>query len=258
MLYAGSGPVSERGGGQMTAELVKRGRGRKPSRLSATHPGLRANNVAPVDSSVLSAQVMKAITEGLLDGRLRPGDRLVEADLADLLGVSRSPIREALTELTKSGLIVREPRKGCRIRDWTRKDLENLYGVRLLLEGYAARLAAPNIDSKSSLEFKKIIASMRQAANRNDYLAMIDLDLFFHETMWRLSGNSLLEEVLHDLSQQFRLFLTMNWKFHGGLGDVADNHLDLLNALMSGDHEKLDGAMRRHVVVEKMIAAMQG
>jgi DNA-binding GntR family transcriptional regulator len=210
------------------------------------------DGVAPLARSVLSAQVSRVIAEGLLEGRLQPGDRLVENELAGILGVSRSPIREALMELIQNGVVVRDPGRGCRIREWTKHDLEELFGVRSVLEGYAARLATKKFNPEANKIFSELIEQMGAAGIKGDYLSMIELDLEFHRTLWRLSGNSLLEQVLNSLSQQFRLFLTMNWRFHGGLENVAENHRRLLEKIASGDPAQATEAMDRHVVVEKM------
>ncbi len=210
----------------------------------------------PIKRQMLSVQVSEMIIKGLLDGRLTPGQRLVEMDIADTLGVSRSPIREALSELTQLGVVVREPGRGCRIREWSRADLEEMFGVRRVLEGYAAELASQNMTPAAHKSFEKLIARMRTAAERNNYMGMIDLDMQFHQLMWSLSGNKLLHSVLDGLSHQFRLFLTMNWRFHGGLDEVAENHERLLLGISSKDPERVAAAIGEHVVVEKMTATM--
>lgn len=211
----------------------------------------------PIARLVLSEQVSKVIVEGLLGGRFHPGDRLVENDLAALLGVSRSPIREALTELSQSGVVEREPGRGCRIRQWSRTDLEELFAVRALLEGYAARLAATRYGREQEKALARIIAAMERAAQRADYARMIDLDLEFHLLLWTCAGNRLLLHVLEGLSQQFRLFLTLNWKFHGGLENVAANHRAVVAAIASGDPARADTALHAHVRVEPMVEALR-
>ncbi len=239
-------------------ETSSAGQNRARKRRARGGSGLLDTGVMPIKRTSLSTKVSEAIVEGLLDGRLSPGDRLVESDLADLLGISRSPVREALTELALSGVVAREPGRGCRIREWTKKDLADLFGVRSQLEGYAARLAATQVTPDFKKTAEKIIARMAKAARKNDYLAMINLDMAFHEAIWELSGNLLLRRVLDDLSPQFRLFLTLNWKFHGGLDEVADNHQRLLDSLMSGDEQKAESAIFDHVVVEKMVSSVKG
>jgi len=221
---------------------------------------MRHDRPRPLDRlerSVLSTQVSRAIMEGILRGRFRPGDRLVENELAEMLGISRSPIREALTDLDRSGLITREPGRGATIRKWGAHDLEELFSVRGLLEGQAARLVAAEAPALDVRPFETIMARMEETAHGEDYAAMVELDLEFHRTLWSLAGNRLLAQVLEGLSHQFRLFLTLNWRFHGGLHHVADNHRRLLAGLASGDPERAERAMQEHVVVERMREAFE-
>lgn len=241
---------------------LKRARTPEPSikrrgRPSRARSALTKAKTAPLKRSVLPERVSQVIIQGLLDGSLRPGDRLIESDLVAVLGVSRSPIREALTELAQNGVIEREPGRGGRIREWTKRDLEELFGVRSELEGYAARLVCAKFKPQHRAKFERIIAGMRKAAERDDFLATIELDLEFHDLLWKLTDNMLLQQVLESLGQKFRLFLTLNWKFHGGLDDVAHNHVTLLDAIASNDPARAEKAMRQHVVVEKMVAALR-
>jgi len=234
-------------------------RGARPRRAE-TDARVQAWSSVPVprlERPVLSLQVSKVIVEGLLNGRFHPGDRLVENDLAALLGVSRSPIREALTELSQSGVVAREPGRGCRIRQWSRTDLEELFSVRALLEGHAARLACGRFQNQERDAFSRILADMQLAGDRGDYARMIDLDLEFHLVLWTCAGNQLLLQVLEGLSQQFRLFLTLNWKFHGGLENVAQNHRHVVEAVASRDPTRAEQALHAHVRVEPMIAALE-
>lgn len=213
--------------------------------------------VQPIERSVLSDKVSKVISDGLLEGRFQPGDRLVENELAELLGVSRSPIREALTELANSGLIERQPGRGAAIREWSVKDLEDLFSVRILLEGEAVRLIYAKKPKPDLTALDNIIKEMKRAAEVSDYGWMIDLDLEFHQMLWSLAGNTLLEQVLRGLSQQFRLFLTLNWKFHGGIENVAGNHERIVEALRKGPEARVNKAIADHVVVESMTKALR-
>lgn len=210
-----------------------------------------------VTRSVLSEQVSRIITEGLLDGRLRPGDRLVENDLADRLGISRSPIREALAELQKCGLVSKAPGRGAVIREWTVRDLEELFSVRGLLEGRAARLVV-EAGTPDLAPLAAAVKAMRAAAAAEDYARLVELDLHFHRLLWEMAGNTLLKSVLEDLSHQVRLFLTMNWKFHGGVHDVARNHQAVIDALAAGDPDRAERVMQGHVRVQRMIEALKG
>lgn len=207
-----------------------------------------------IERSVLSDQVSQAITDGLLNGRYRPGDRLVESELSEMLGISRSPIREALVELQKAGLITKQPGRRAVIRSWSTQDLEELFAVRALLEGYAARLVASRNGELELDRLRETVVEMQQAADNDDFTSLVRLDLAFHEELWRMSGNTLLQTVLDGLKQQFRLFLTMNWKFHGGANRVHANHQAVIDALESGNPDTAEEVMKKHVVVECMVA----
>lgn len=195
--------------------------------------------------------------DGLLAGQFKPGDTLVESELAEMLGVSRSPIREAIQDLQKSGVVTKTPGRRAVIREWTAKDLEELFSVRALLEGHAARLATAKGDDLDLSTLQQIVADMREAASVEDFSKLVQLDLQFHEELWRLAENDMLRMVLDGLKQQFRLFHTMNWKFHGGANQVPNNHQILVDAIVSGDPNKADKLMRAHVVVEKMMPEHQ-
>lgn len=212
------------------------------------------NPLPRLERSVLSEQVSQAITDGLLDGRFRPGDCLVENELSEMLGISRSPVREALVELQKAGLITKQPGKRAVIRRWSARDLEELFSVRALLEGYAARLVVSRDDAPDLGRLHDIVDGMRRAAENKDFGDLVRLDLAFHEELWRLSDNALLQAVLGSLKLQFRLFLTMNWKFHGGAKSVPTNHQVVIDALESGDPNTAEDVMKEHVVVERMVA----
>lgn len=221
---------------------------------------LRSNALAdlgPLERSTLSEKVAQVITDGLLQGRFRPGDRLVENDLAELLGVSRSPIREALTELSNSGLVTRLPGRGAAIRKWSVKDLQDLHAVRAVLEGQAALLVFDARDRLDLSVLEEVVEPMAAVARAGDFGRMIELDLAFHHRLWALADNRLLEQVLQGLSLQFRLFLTLNWRFHGGLDRVQENHRRIIRCLKGPSRETLSEAMSAHVVVEHMIRGLE-
>jgi DNA-binding GntR family transcriptional regulator len=206
-----------------------------------------------LERSVLSDQVSRVITDGLLTGHFKSGDRLVESELAEMLGVSRSPIREAMAELQKCGLVSKEPGRGAVIRKWSVGDLEELIAVRSLLEGYAVTLVIERGAAGGLDPLDDIVTLMGEAVRNEDYAALVQRDVEFHEVLWEFSGNALLRSVLEGIKQQFRLFLTLNWKFHGGIEHVVGNHLRLMDAIKSGDVERAKEVMASHVTVQAMV-----
>ena len=117
----------------------------------------------------LVEQIENYLTNAIIEGRLKTGDRLVESELQRKLGVSRTPIREAFRILEKNGLIITIPRKGAYIREITLKDIKENFPVRAWLEGLAARLAVPNMTEKDIDPLKEKLAGMEQAVENNDF-----------------------------------------------------------------------------------------
>lgn len=208
--------------------------------------------IAPIERSVLSDKVVSAITDGLIVGRFAPGDRLVENTLASQLGVSRSPIREALTGLAKAGIVEKTTGHGAIIRRWTQQDLEELFTMRRLLEGQVARLAAELGDGANFAKLESIIRKMSSVGHSTPTTRTVDLDLSFHKTLWALAGNDLLRSVLEDLSTRLRIFLTLERRAQGPQKNAADRHDRLLAAIRSGDPDRAEAAMHDHVTVPSL------
>jgi GntR family transcriptional regulator, rspAB operon transcriptional repressor len=212
----------------------------------------------PLGRELLSEQVTRIVVDGLLTGRLRPGDRLVEEEIARALRISRSPVREAFAELLTSGVLVKEPGRGTTIRRWTVRDVEEFYAVRALLEGEAAGRVAESVSRSGLGGLPAIVAAMEMAAAQRDEPALIDLDLQFHREIWRLSGNRFLEKVLLDLGPQYRIFLALNVDIHADLSEIATLHGEVLAAIASGRSARARAAVGAHLEASsrRMIAGM--
>lgn len=205
----------------------------------------------PIERSVLSEKVARAITDGLLDGSLKPGDPLVENDLARLLGVSRSPIREALHELVRAGIVDKLPGRGARVRRWTRRDLEELFSIRALLEGHAAKLACEHASEQDIADLRAIVRKMDAASPKAQANALVDLDLSFHRRLWASTGNTLLNTTLEDLSDRVRLFLTLERRA-GRSAKLAARHRPIVEAIAARDPQRAELVLHDHVNVPKV------
>lgn len=150
----------------------------------------------------LGAQVAEALTLAILEGDYSGGDQLLELELQDYFGVSRSPLREAFRELEKKGLVEIIPRKGTFVKTITRRDIEENFPIRAALEGLAAQLAVPNITPVSLAMMSEKLDGMREAAEREDTQAYYSHHLAFHELFIALSKNSLLISSLRTLRMQ--------------------------------------------------------
>jgi DNA-binding GntR family transcriptional regulator len=148
---------------------------------------------------VLGEQVSRILTEAILEGVLTGGDQLIEANLQKQFGISRSPLREAFRDLEKKGLVVIIPRKGAFVKRINRKDIEENFPVRALLEGLAAQEAYQKISGKVLDEMLQSLDKMAMAVKEKDTKAYWKNHLEFHDLFINASGNDILVTILKTL-----------------------------------------------------------
>ena len=188
------------------------------------------------------------ILKGIHEGRYAPGQRLVEADVTQELGVSRGPLREAFRRLAADGILEIQAHRGAAVRRHSRAELGELFRVREVLEGLAARLAAERIDIPGT---RKKLQSMLQHVHKagphfdvEDHMADNET---FHRTIFELSGNGFLQRVMTPLQMPtyraafFRLLRSANQK------RSLDQHIAILEAIIAGKPDRAEAAMREHV-----------
>jgi DNA-binding GntR family transcriptional regulator len=150
----------------------------------------------------LGAQVAEILTQAILEGRFKGGDQLIETDLQAHFGISRSPLREALRELEKKGLVVLVPRKGTFVKRISRKEIEENFPVRAALEGLAAALALPHMDAEALGRMRAALDRMGTAVRTRDTKLFYTHHLAFHEIFIERSGNELIRELLKTIRMQ--------------------------------------------------------
>lgn len=148
---------------------------------------------------VLGEQVSHILTEAILEGVLKGGDQLVEAELQKQFGVSRSPLREAFRDLEKKGLVVIIPRRGTFVKRITRKDIEENFPVRAVLEGLAAREACSKMTENAIAAMSRVLDAMAKAVKENDTKAYWRKHIEFHDIFIAASANDILISVLKTL-----------------------------------------------------------
>jgi DNA-binding GntR family transcriptional regulator len=195
--------------------------------------------------SVLRDQIKELLVARILDGVYSPGDRIVETRVAQELGVSQAPVREALRELESLRMVVSEPFRGARVRGVTTAELAEIYPVRAALEEVAARQAARSLKGRVG-ELAAELEGMREAARVGDVHAFIVHDVHFHRLIVEASGNRTLEEVWSSLHVDARTTVTLI-KRAADLADVAEAHVPVLEALDAGDPARAGKALRRHI-----------
>lgn len=192
----------------------------------------------------LSDYVYDVLCEYIVKGKLTPGQRLREAEVADALDVSRTPVREAFALMERQHLLERDPTGAYLVATWDRQALWEVATLRGRLEGLAARLASERLKPADYDFLQSIIMQMSAAYLRGDLDALIDLDIEFHNYIWSCTGHSLLYEALNNMKAQVRYFMYITRP--GDEATYADTHQELLEALREGDPDSAEAAIRVH------------
>lgn len=185
------------------------------------------------------------LRRAVLDGDFLPGERLGEAELGQRLGVSRTPVREAVMRLTQEGLLVAEANKGVRVRQVSAEEARATYVVREELDGLAAALAAANHTAEDARHLEEALARLG-AARTEDYRVQTRLDLAFHAAVTAAAHNLPLAELARGLEQRVAL-IKHQTRTYNAHPDTAAGHAAILAAVLSRDAEAAREAARRHV-----------
>ncbi|MEV0587723.1 GntR family transcriptional regulator [Nonomuraea sp. NPDC050310] len=195
----------------------------------------------------LREQVADALRAALITGEMRPGVVYSAPVLAAQFGVSATPVREAMLDLAKEGLVEAVRNKGFRVTELSERDLDELTQIRELIEvPTVARLADP-VHHAAFERIRPIAEEIVAAAERGDLLEYIDADLRFHVELLSLAGNAHLVEVVRDLRSRARLYGLSQLAQQGTLVDSAREHLELLDRLTAGDAEGARQLMGQHI-----------
>ena len=195
----------------------------------------------------LMVQALKQIQAAIKDGRLKPGDRLIETELAKDMGISRFPIREALRQLEKEGLVQSVPFKGTTVARFSQKDIEDLYSLRGALEGLAIRTLIPKISGAEIKKLQTIVKAMSKAGEEKKGRKVIEEDLHFHKRLCELSENEKLLSVWLTLESQSRIFLTFEKFQYADLSSFIQWHVEILEAITEQDEKKAERILLNHL-----------
>jgi DNA-binding GntR family transcriptional regulator len=201
--------------------------------------------MSTVTRVVLREQVKELILERILSGESAPGGRLVETRIAQELGTSQAPVREALRDLELLRFVESAPFRGARVREVSKEELIEIYPVRAALEEVAAREAATRLEGDvAALETE--VAAMHAAADAGDLHAEVARDVAFHRLVVEAAGNGVLLETWLGLRIELRTIVTA---LRTGLDrhEIAESHRPILEALRSGEPDAAAAAVRHHL-----------
>ena len=189
--------------------------------------------------------VFNTLRQAILRGELKPGERLMEIQLAQRLGVSRTPVREAIRKLELEGLVLMIPRKGAEVAEITIKDLEDV------LQELAVRDACEKITEEQLKELRRSNAAFKIALSGDDILASGQADMDFHEIIYKATDNRRLMQILNNLREQmyrYRMEYLKDREMHPVL---LGEHEAICSALASRDAEQAGEAIRSHIENQK-------
>jgi DNA-binding GntR family transcriptional regulator len=199
----------------------------------------------PVEVPDLVDVIEAELTRAIVEGRLRPGARVVEAETARQMGVSRAPVREAARRMERQGLLVAKPRHGFFVREITVKEIDDLYSVRLALEECAVAGASGRVDAAGVARLQAQIDSM--CAESLSPPQRIQLDLQFHLMLCELSGNERLRRLFATIETEVRMIIALLDNQYQDPLYVAKAHQPILDFIAAGDEAGARAQMREHI-----------
>ena len=191
--------------------------------------------------------VFRTLRRGIHQGLLTPGERLIEIQLAERLGVSRTPIREAIRMLELEGLVVMLVRRGAVVSDITPKNLNDVLEVRLNLETFATGLACERITPEALEELQRAEKSFAEALDEDDINLMAVRDKDFHDLIYKAADNEVLLKLIANMQEQMYRYRLEYLKDRDARGNLMKEHGEIIAALRNGDREKAEKTAERHV-----------
>lgn len=212
--------------------------------------------LAQIHNKSLREHVLDTLRAAIVNGELKPGQTLIEADLAAELGVSRAPLREAINILGSEGLVEIMPYRGTTVKKLTRKDIEELYAVRSMMEVFAIRhIILHDSPSEVITALREICVAMEATANAGDLYAMNLQDRHFHDTLVASSGNDLLLMLWGTVSMRVRQVMSLRNRKKGDLHAIARNHHTIVDLIVSKDVEAAVKEITHHIGISGDVIA---
>lgn len=208
---------------------------------------LRRKKLSRVEPRTLKENVTEILRQSIIDGSLAPGTEFNQAQLAEKLGVSRGPIREAVGVLEQEGLIQSTPYKGIVVTSLTVRSIEELYDVRVALETTAVQRGIQRMGSEDVDHLQHNVEQMRLAARQEDLEQLTSLDLEFHEYIVRMAGNQLLHKLWKQLEVSVRRCLHTRHTIYDSLDEIIGTHPLIIQAIAARDEALAVQTLHEHI-----------
>jgi len=205
---------------------------------------LPSNEAAVRNASVAAAELIR---NAIIEGRLEPGRRLKEEELARELGISRTPVREALLMLQAEDLVVATPNRGATVRVHDAKDLHDQYELRALLEGFATRCAAERITKEEVEVLRESCVRFDALSPDADLRGVVRENLFFHNTILAVADSERLAALVRKVIELPLVYNSYRWYSADQMGISAHYHRQIVKALADGDADRAELIMKEHL-----------
>lgn len=207
----------------------------------------QGNHSNVIDNRMLSEQVATHLFRLLVNGTLRGGQRINEAELARELGISRNPIREAIRKLEERGLLVSSPRRGTFVRSFSKQDMTDIFSFRTVVEAFALKQALPRMTDEDQAGLQGIVQRMKDCAAARDEMGLVEADIGFHQRICELSGNSQTLRAFMNIRAEVQMSITLVEHRFETLEDAAVDHIPIVEAIATRNMDKAVEALEYHI-----------
>lgn len=191
--------------------------------------------------------VYETLREAIKTGSLAPGERLMEIQLAEELGVSRTPVREAIRKLELERFVVMIPRRGTYVANLSLKDINEVFEIRAALDALAAGLAAERITEEELEQLERLLVEIADYIDQSDHVKIVATDEAFHDTLYRASRNERLVGIISNLREQFSRFRSVSIHYPGRLQNTLEEHRQVVEAIAKRDADLAQRKAREHI-----------
>jgi len=200
-----------------------------------------------IEKKSLASEVYLHLKQGILNGALAAGTRLLEMEIAEQMGISRAPVREALRMLEADRLVDFRINQGTFVRKLDKDEIWEIFTARSLIEGTVASLAAKRAGPADVNRLKQALEGVLGAAESGDFEATVAKDFKFHRLLWEISGHRVFIEILDHLEDQIRMFMAAQAPLFAHLIDSVKGHTEIVTAIANGDSETASKTIQQHI-----------
>jgi DNA-binding GntR family transcriptional regulator len=196
----------------------------------------------------LHEEVANRVRELIRDGRLKKGDKIAEKEICDLLGISRTPLREALRVLSSEGLIVMVPHRGAHVAEPSMQEIRQMFEVMAILEGTCARVAAEKMTDAQLRKIERLHEKLETHYRAGDHEKYLKVNHDYHVLIQKMSGNKVLDEVVNGLRQKILLYRYRQLYQPDRFDASMKEHRDLFEAFRARDAQRAEQVMKAHLM----------